>query len=334
MGIRGLTALIKDNAPDAIETSQLYKLKGKVIGIDASGLIYKSLMVIRQHGKVLTNGQYPTSHIVGVFNKTCSLLSYGITPVFIFDGKPPLEKGAVIKERNDKAQAAKDKLCNSPTLSNKASENLQKQTIRLRKYHTDDIKRLLDLLGVKWIHAEGEAEGVAAELCRIGLLDYVMSEDMDTLAFGTPKLIRNCIDKTIKRTSDIISIFSLDKVLEGFGLNYNEFLELCVLSGCDYCDTLKRVGNKTAIKLMREHRGITKVLEVVNDNKIPEGFRGRFDRSIELFNLYRGYNDTRDIKIVLKPINYNGLLQYLVTENKMDETRILANIKKINSVKM
>ena len=47
MGIRGLTALIKDNAPDAIETSQLYKLKGKVIGIDASGLMYKSLMVIR-----------------------------------------------------------------------------------------------------------------------------------------------------------------------------------------------------------------------------------------------------------------------------------------------
>ena len=333
MGIRGLTALIKEHSPMAIQTSQLYQLNGKVVGIDASGLIYKSLMVIRQHGKVLTNGQYPTSHIVGVFNKTCSMLSYGITPVFIFDGKPPDEKNELIKERNEKARIAKEKLASADITDIKTNQSLQKQTIRLRKYHTEDIKRLLDLLGVMWIHAEGEAEGVAAELCRIGLLDYVMSEDMDTLAFGAPKLIRNCIDKTIKRKTDIISIFSLDKVLEDFGLNYDEFLELCVLSGCDYSDTLKRVGNKTAYKLIREHRGITKVLENVNANKIPEGFRKRFDKSIELFHLYRGYNDTRNFKIVKKPINYNGLIQYLVTENKMDESRITASIKKINSVK-
>jgi flap endonuclease-1 len=329
MGIKGLTALIKEKAPDAIETSQLFKLSGKTIGIDASCVIYKCLMMIRSGGNELTNGKYSTSHIVGVFFKTCNYLSYGITPVYIFDGKPPEEKSMVIKQRNEKAFAAKSKLLDS-NITNIEAEKLKKQTIRLRKYHVDDIKKLLDLMGVQWIDAEGEAEGVAAELCRIGLMDYVISEDMDTLAFGSPNLIRKCIDKTLKRKTDVVTIFHLDKVLEGFAMNYDEFLQLCILSGCDYCDTLKKVGNKTAFKLVTEYKTINKVLENVNSNKIPDGFISRYMRSQELFLLYRGYNDTRDIKIVKKPINYTGLIQYLVGENKMEEKKIMNAIQKIN----
>jgi len=333
MGIKGLTTLIKDNASESIETSQLFKLSGKKIGIDASGLIYKALMVIRQSGKLLTNGHYPTSHIVGIFNKTCNLINYGITPLYIFDGKPPKEKFIVIKERNEKAWAAKKKIMEG-NLSKEDSSKLEKQTIRLKKYHIDDIKQLLDLLGVQWIDAEGEAEGVAAELCRVGVIDYVLSEDMDTLAFGSPNLIRNCIDKTIKRRDGIISIFHLDKLLEGFDMTFEQFLELCVLSGCDYCDTLKRVGNKTAFKLIKEHGNIQDVLQNVNSNKIPDGFRERFDKSIELFNMYRGYNEDRQINVVLRPINYNGLIKYLVTENKMDEKKIMNSIKRIYTSKV
>ena len=332
MGIRGLTTLIKNNSPNAIETSQLYKLKGQRVAIDASCLIYKALMMIRSGGKLLTNGKYTTSHIVGIFNKTCAYLNYGITPLYVFDGKPPDEKSAVIKERNDKAWQAKQKISEG-TVSKIEADKLEKQTIRMNKYHISDIKTLLDLMGVQWIDAEGEAEGVAAELCRIGVVDYVLSEDMDTLAFGAPRLIRNCIDKTVKRKEGIISVFHLDKMLEGFNLNYDQFLDLCVLSGCDYCDTLKRVGNITSLRLMRDHGNITTALQNVNSNKIPPGFRQRFDKAITLFNMYKGYNDTRNIEVVLKPINYSGLINYLVVENKMDEKRITNAIKKINSTK-
>ena len=36
---------------------------------------------------------------------------------------------------------------------------------------------------------------------------------MDSLPFGCPRLIRNCLDKSIKRT-DLISILNLEKILE------------------------------------------------------------------------------------------------------------------------
>ena len=44
MGIKSLTKLIKVNSPDSIETSQLHKLSGRKVAIDASLFIYQCLM--------------------------------------------------------------------------------------------------------------------------------------------------------------------------------------------------------------------------------------------------------------------------------------------------
>ena len=73
---------------------------------------------------------------------------------------------------------------------------------------------------------DGEGEALASELCRIGYVDYVMTEDMDTLPFGCPRLIRNCLDRSQKR-KDLISIIDLDKVL----ININKIFERLKLNG-------------------------------------------------------------------------------------------------------
>ena len=40
-----------------------------------------------------------------------------------------------------------------------------------------------------------------------------------------------------------------------------QFIELCLLLGCDYLEPIKGVGPKTAYKLMQEHGSLDKVLE-------------------------------------------------------------------------
>ena len=58
MGIKGLTPLIKQNSPDAIETMNLHKLSGKRIAIDASLFMYKMLINMRRSDKsYFTNEQ-------------------------------------------------------------------------------------------------------------------------------------------------------------------------------------------------------------------------------------------------------------------------------------
>ena len=44
----------------------------------------------------------------------------------------------------------------------------EKSSLRLTKEMIDDVKKLLDYMGVSWIHPDGEGEAYASELCRIG----------------------------------------------------------------------------------------------------------------------------------------------------------------------
>ena len=255
MGIKSLTKLIKNKSPDSINTSQYHKLSGKRIAIDASLYIYQCLMNVRHDGKYLTNNDDKvTSHISGIFYKNINLLSNNITPVYIFDGKPPIEKSEVIKCRQEKAKIAKTQLENAisdETCSESTKDKLEKKTIRLTKTHIDDIKYLLNLMGIEYLHIDGEGEAIASELCRIGYVDYVMTEDMDTLPFGCPKLIRSCLDRSHKR-NDLISIIDLNKVLTDLDISYDKFVELCILCGCDYCQNIPRIGIIKALSIVPE----------------------------------------------------------------------------------
>ena len=285
MGIKSLTKLLKINSPDSIETSQFYKLSGKRVAIDASLYIYQCLMNVRYNGKSLTNNNDKvTSHISGIFYKNANLLSMNITPIYIFDGKPPKEKYEIIKCRQEKAKIAKTELENAVT--DEAKNKLEKKTIRLTKEHIDDIKNLLNIMGISYLHIDGEAEAIASELCRIGYVDYVMTEDMDSLPFGCPKLIRNCLDRSQKR-KDLISIIHLDKILSDLNLDYDKFVELCILCGCDYCQNIPRVGYVKALNIMKEFNCVQDFINSEHKYNVPENYLECFDKSKELFMLYR-----------------------------------------------
>ena len=105
-----------------------------------------------------------------------------------------------------------------------------------------------------------EKEAYASELCRMGYVDYVLTEDMDTMAYACPKLIRNCIDKSLKR-KDIVSIFDYTKIISDIELTHEQFLDFCILCGCDYCPVVPRIGEATAMKLIKTHCNIEETIE-------------------------------------------------------------------------
>ena len=185
MGIKGLPSLIKTESPNSIETVGLYKLENKKVAIDTSIFLYKSLANVRHNGDYLRNTEGKiVSHIIGLFNKTIQYLSLGIVPIYIFDGKPPVEKQSILDERNKKATKSKELSENSSTIEDKQKH--EKNSIRIKKYHIDDLKKLFDLMGVSYIHANGEAEAYASELCRIGYVDYVVRR-YGYISFGCSK---------------------------------------------------------------------------------------------------------------------------------------------------
>ncbi len=66
-------------------------LNGKILAVDSMNLLYQFLTTIRGiDGSVLTDKHgNVTSHLIGLFNRTTSLMEQGLKLVSIFDGKPP-----------------------------------------------------------------------------------------------------------------------------------------------------------------------------------------------------------------------------------------------------
>ena len=105
---------------------------------------------------------------------------------------------------------------------------------------------MLDLMGLTVIQAPCEAEAECANLNRHNKVYASVSDDMDTLTLRAPILLRGFHNK-----KDLITHIDYDEILKGFEMNYDEFVDLCILCGCDYTPTIDGIGPITAFKLIK-----------------------------------------------------------------------------------
>ncbi len=122
----------------------------------------------------------------------------------------------------------------------------------------DDAIHMLKLMGCPVVEAPCEAEAQCAELCRAQKTYATATEDMDALTFGTPVLLRGF--NTKKEPIYEINYSDLLKELE---LTREQFVDLCILCGCDYTEKIEGIGPTTAYKLIKEFKCIENVLEHV-----------------------------------------------------------------------
>lgn len=330
MGIKGLTKTIMKHSPDAVTNENLYKLSGKRVAVDASLILYQQLLK-SPSGKIFKNSKGKiTSHITGVFYKIMNYISLNIEMIFIFDGKPPDNKQDCINQRKEKSKKAKEASLTSNSQEEK--QKLEKSALRLTSEMINDVKRLLNFMGISYIHPDvGEGEAYASELCRMGYVDYVLTEDMDTMAYACPKLIRNCIDKSLKR-KDIVSIFDYTKLINDIELSHEQFLDFCILCGCDYCPVVPRIGEVTAMKLIKTHGNIEEIIEKTKMKyTFPENYIGIFNEAKKNFKIFTDNIRVEDIDIKNSVRDIDGLSTFLIEEVEMNEKRVQNSLKKFHN---
>ena len=241
--------------------------------------IYQFLIAVRQSGPnaaamQLTNADGDTtSHIQGIFNRTIRFISEGIRPAYVFDGKPPQFKSGELLKRREKRQKAEEALKAAEESGNIEEQDKQnKRLVRAGTKENEDCKKLLRMMGVPVIEAPCEAEAQAAALCVAGKVYATATEDMDALTFRTPIQVRKMTFGNA--SSKEVQQINYAKALVGLQLTHDQFVDLCILLGCDYCDTIRGIGPKTALKLIREHHNIETILKNLNREKyvVPEGY--------------------------------------------------------------
>ena len=175
-----------------------------------------------------------------------------------------------------------------------------KRLIYVTQKHIDNLIELLELLGIPYLKTENEAEIVCAQLNKHNIVNGCLTEDSDYLTNGGNYFLRN-----FNVNSNEITLYKLHEVLKDLELNNDQFIDLCILYGCDYTSTIKGIGQIRGLKLIKQHKSIENIIKYIEENKTPFVIPDDFDyinaRRIFKTNIY-SQKELKDIrsKIVLK----------------------------------
>lgn len=335
MGIKGLVKFLQENAPKSVkEIPSQAAYTGRLIAIDASMCLYQFLIMIRENRSGtynnLTNeeGQV-TSHIIGMLTRTIKLMENGIKPVYVFDGKPPEMKLLELEQRREKRKEAEANR-QAAVEAGDAEGVLKgaKATTKVTKEQNEETKKLLRLMGVPVVEAPSEAEATCAALCRDGKVFGAATEDADCLTFGTKILIRNLMAAESQKKT-ILEV-NLELALQQLNVSMDQFIDFCILCGCDYCDTLKGIGPSTAIKLILQHGTLEKVIEAIGSDKVPENFR--YEAARMFFKECEAV-DTAQCEFKFEEPDFEGLTKFLVEECTFSKERVDRYIERLKNSK-
>lgn len=110
----------------------------------------------------------------------------------------------------------------------------ERQTLPITENYVIKAKEIIDIMGLAYFQADGEAEALCAYLAVKKEVDAVLTEDTDVLAHGTPLLL-SCIDLR----NEQVTYVDLNAILGELSLTMCEFRDLCILLSCDYNDRVK-----------------------------------------------------------------------------------------------
>ncbi|GAB4813462.1 hypothetical protein N2152v2_000508 [Parachlorella kessleri] len=307
----GLTKLLGDSAPGCMKEQKFENYFGRKIAVDASMHIYSFL---------------------GMFFRTARMLEAGMKPVFVFEGKPPERKREELAKRAGRREGATAELEAAKEAGNEEDvEKYSKRTVRVTREHNEECKRLLRLMGVPVIEAPSEAEAQCAWLNREGLVYGIATEDMDALTFGTPRLVRHLMAPSTQKVA--VMEFDHDKALEELNLSKEQFIDLCILCGCDYTGKIGGIGPVRALSLIQKHGSLEKVLESLDPAKyqIPDPYP--YEEARQLFKEPDVLKGDQVPPMKWTAPDSEGLIQFLVNEKTFNEQRIRSAIDRINAAK-
>lgn len=338
--------LIKAKSPEAIKCVDIKSLMGQSLACDASMAIYQFLISTQSFNKgfgrlsELTDNQGNlTGHLQGLFNRSIMMMENGIKPIWVFDGKPPELKNQLLDERKQKKIEAEIKLA-------KAEEDQDKeqilryasQTVKVTKTMTEDAKQLVKLLGLPCIEAPSEAEAQCTYITKYNQAYGVVSEDMDCLTFGAQFLVKGLNSK-----KEPVTIIELQEVLKGLEVNMDQFIDICILCGCDYTGSIDNIGPTKAHKFVKEYQNIEGVLKFCDIYNLNTKKKTKYSYSLENFTYQSARKEFNNPEVMnqkaikqllkFKKPNLGELKKFLIEEKGFAENRVLSGLERIAKLK-
>jgi hypothetical protein len=315
MGIKNLNRFLRENCTKkGISKKHLSYFKNKVVVIDTSIYLYKF-----SSEDMLMENMYLFISI---------LKSYKITPLFIFDGKPPPEKRDLLRRRKLEKKDAEQRYNNlqqkmaSVSEDDRAEimqemENLKRQIVRIRDDDIVKVKKLMDAYGITYYDAPGEADRLCAYLLKNGKAWGCISDDMDMFLYGCSFVMRN-----LSLMNHTILLYDTNIILSELEMTEKQFCEIMVLSGTDY-----NINSNTSLKeTINWYYEYMKYLSNINN---PYGFYvwllkntkyvTDYKKLLSVYKIFQFHNSTelenwKNIEFIEKPLDQIMLKEIMEKE--------------------
>ena len=134
-------------------------------------------------------------------------------------------------------------------------EKMEKRTICITNDDIDTLRMICNGIGVKYIQAPCEAEAYLCRLRNNGKIDAVMTDDSDVCAYGCDAWLTKYTFKQYNEDGMTNTVYKCDinEICQEMGLTKDQFMDLCVLCGTDYCENPKNLGPVKLLKLIKEN---------------------------------------------------------------------------------
>lgn len=338
MGIKNLTSILNVHCKSAMNKRNLDAYKGRILGIDISIFLYKYLYsnddhlegIMRLLLRILKNGILPLVIFDGRPPKEKSevLTTRKEKREFLVTKREAIEtameiikdslevmskeelkneiKKVIAEKQETKSENTKLEDEDIEELLNKNSEELKdelektvKRIIYVRAEHIESLKAMLRNMGLPYIVSKGEAESLMGHLCAEGIIDGCISEDTDVLVNGGKIFIRN-----IAADKNAIDEYCLEGILSGLDMSFEQFIDMCILCGCDYTSKIGGMGPQTAYKMMKKHGRLEDVLVELKKRPdkydIPDAENFDYEKARHLFVHSTDVEDREEIKSRIK----------------------------------
>uniref|UniRef100_A0A1Y1LQK6 Exonuclease 1 n=1 Tax=Photinus pyralis TaxID=7054 RepID=A0A1Y1LQK6_PHOPY len=255
MGISGLLPFLES----ASKKCYINEFRGLTVAIDSYCWLHKGTFSCADK---LVRGEPTDAYVKYCFKYINLLRSYNIKPILVFDGQHLPAKKETERRRREHRLHARNRATELLRLG-KVEEARQylRQSVNITHEMALALIKECRKNKIDCIVAPYEADAQLAYLNRCGIADVVITEDSDLILFGCSKIF-------FKFNLDGSGVLvEHNKLITAMKMRpdqytFDKFRYMCIISGCDYLDSLPGIGLKKAHKavLLTHNPDIYKVL--------------------------------------------------------------------------
>ncbi|EQC40377.1 hypothetical protein SDRG_02276 [Saprolegnia diclina VS20] len=298
MGISGLLPQLKS----ITSPTTLRQYRGKTVAVDGYCWLHRGVYSCSQE---LCLGQESDKYIKYFMERVEHLLTCGVIPYIVFDGGYlPMKK---LKEDERRSSRDKHRQSGLEFLQQKKYDLARQCFVKAVDVSPFMAHRVIECLkkrNVQYVVAPYEADAQMAYLARNGLVDAVISEDSDCLPFGCSTVLFK-MDQAGHVDEIQLSNLAKNKGLSFVGFNDDMFLDMCIMSGCDYVASIPGLGVKKSHGLLQRYgswRKVVRALRIESKLKISPTYEADVEEARLTFRHQRVFDPRTKTLVTLTPL--------------------------------